>query len=67
LERLLKVKEKQNEEAMYMEDTQKLVTEIEMLRSWVQIPPGPFFTVIELRHYFELKVKSITDVILFYG
>jgi hypothetical protein len=45
LERLLKVKEKQNEEAMYMEDTQKLVTEIEMLRSWVQLPPGPFLSI----------------------
>jgi hypothetical protein len=32
LERLLKVKERQKEEAMYMEDTQKLVTEIEMLK-----------------------------------
>jgi len=31
LERLLKIKERQNEEAMYMEDTQRLVTEIEML------------------------------------
>jgi hypothetical protein len=32
LERLLKVKERQKEETMHMEDTQKLVTEIEMLR-----------------------------------
>jgi methyl coenzyme M reductase beta subunit len=32
LERLLTVKERQKEEAMHMEDTQKLVTEIEMLR-----------------------------------
>jgi hypothetical protein len=32
LERLLKRKERQKEEAMYMEDTQRLVTEIEMLK-----------------------------------
>ena len=32
LERLLKIKERQKEEAMYMEDTQRLVTEIEMLK-----------------------------------
>jgi hypothetical protein len=36
------------------------------LRSWVQIPPGPFFTTRKLRLYFELRVKSIIDVILFY-
>jgi hypothetical protein len=32
LEWLLTVKERQKEEAMHMEDTQKLVSEIEMLR-----------------------------------
>jgi hypothetical protein len=32
LERLLKRKERQKEEAMYMEETQRLVTEIEMLK-----------------------------------
>jgi hypothetical protein len=32
LEWLLKVKERQKDEAMYMEDTQMLVTEIEMLK-----------------------------------
>jgi methyl coenzyme M reductase beta subunit len=32
LERLLKRKQQEKEEAMYMEDTQRLVTEIEMLR-----------------------------------
>ena len=32
LERLLKVKQRQNEEAMHIEDTQRLVTEIEMLK-----------------------------------
>jgi hypothetical protein len=32
LERLLKRKQREKEEAMYMEDTQRLVTEIEMLR-----------------------------------
>jgi hypothetical protein len=32
LERLLKVKQGQKEEAMHIEDTQRLVTEIEMLR-----------------------------------
>jgi hypothetical protein len=32
LERLLKVKQRQKEEAMHIEDTQRLVTEIEMLR-----------------------------------
>jgi hypothetical protein len=32
LERLLKVKERQKDEAMHVEDTQRLVTEIEMLK-----------------------------------
>jgi hypothetical protein len=32
LERLLKIKERQKEEAMYMKDIQRLVTEIEMLK-----------------------------------
>jgi hypothetical protein len=32
LERLLQVKQRQKEEAMDIEDTQRLVTEIEMLR-----------------------------------
>jgi hypothetical protein len=32
LERLLKVRERQKDEAMYMEDTQRLMTEIEMLK-----------------------------------
>jgi hypothetical protein len=32
LERLLKAKQRQKEEAMYIEDTQRLVTEIEMLK-----------------------------------
>ena len=32
LERLLKAKRRQKEEAMYSEDTQRLVTEIEMLK-----------------------------------
>jgi methyl coenzyme M reductase beta subunit len=32
LERLLKVKERQKEEARHIEDTQRLVTEIEMLK-----------------------------------
>ena len=32
LERLLKVKQRQKEEAIHIEDTQKLVTEIEMLK-----------------------------------
>jgi len=32
LERLLKVKRRQKDESMYIEDTQRLVTEIEMLK-----------------------------------
>jgi hypothetical protein len=32
LERLLRVKKRQKEEAIYFEDTQRLVTEIEMLK-----------------------------------
>ena len=32
LERLLKAKQRQKEEAMHIEDTQRLVTEIEMLK-----------------------------------
>jgi hypothetical protein len=26
------------------------------LRSWVQIPPGPFLSVVQLRYYFELML-----------
>jgi hypothetical protein len=26
---------------------------LKQLRSWVQLPPGPFFTVVQLRYYFE--------------
>ena len=25
-----------------------------LLRSWVQLPPGPFLSVVQLRYYFEL-------------
>ena len=32
LEKLLKAKQRQKEEAMHIEDTQRLVTEIEMLK-----------------------------------
>jgi hypothetical protein len=32
LERLLQVKEREKDEAIHIEDTQRLVTEIEMLR-----------------------------------
>jgi hypothetical protein len=32
LERLLKIKQRQNEEARHIEETQRLVTEIEMLK-----------------------------------
>jgi hypothetical protein len=32
MERLLKAKRRQKEEAMYIEDTQRLVAEIEMLK-----------------------------------
>ena len=32
LERLLQIRQRQKEEAMHMEDTQRLVTEIEMLK-----------------------------------
>jgi hypothetical protein len=32
LERLLKIKKRQKEEAIYFEDTERLVTEIEMLK-----------------------------------
>ncbi len=32
LERLLRIKQRQKEEAMHIEDTQRLVTEIEMLK-----------------------------------
>jgi hypothetical protein len=26
-----------------------------LLRSWVQIPPGPFLSVLEIRYYFEIN------------
>jgi len=29
-----------------------------VLRSWVQIPPGPFLSVSELRYYFELDFNN---------
>ena len=32
LKRLLKIKQKQKEEAMHIEDTERLITEIEMLK-----------------------------------
>jgi hypothetical protein len=28
------------------------------LRSWVQLPPGPFLSVLEIRYYFELILGS---------
>jgi hypothetical protein len=28
------------------------------LRSWVQIPPGPSFPVVQLRNYFEIVLGS---------
>jgi hypothetical protein len=27
---------------------------VALLRSWVQIPPGPFLSVLEIRYYFEI-------------
>jgi hypothetical protein len=30
------------------------------LRSWVQLPPGPYFPVVQLRHFLEL-VLTIVD------
>jgi hypothetical protein len=32
------------------------------LRSWVQIPPGPLFTVVQLRYCFELDLSAGGDV-----
>ena len=29
-----------------------------LLRSWVQIPPGPLLPVVQIRHCFELVSKS---------
>jgi hypothetical protein len=37
LERLLKIKEREKENAMHVEDTQRLVTEIEMLKVVLQL------------------------------
>ena len=28
------------------------------LRSWVQIPPGPFLSVLEIRYYFEFILDN---------
>ena len=43
------------------------INQADLLRSWVQIiPPGPFVSTRGLLYQIELKVKSITDVILFY-
>ena len=29
-----------------------------MLRSWVQIPPGPSLSVVQLRYWFEIVLRS---------
>ena len=29
-----------------------------VLRSWVQLPPGPFLSVVQIRHYFELDFNN---------
>jgi hypothetical protein len=29
-----------------------------LLRSWVQIPPGPFLSVVQLRYYFEFNLDN---------
>jgi hypothetical protein len=29
-----------------------------MLRSWVQIPPGPFLTVVQIRYCYELYFNN---------
>jgi hypothetical protein len=36
----------------------KIILDGFVLRSWVQIPPGPFLSVRELRHYFELDFDN---------
>jgi hypothetical protein len=35
-----------------------IVGEAPKLRSWVQIPPGPLFPVVQLRYYFELNLDD---------
>lgn len=32
---------------------------IDDLRSWVHLPPSPFLTTRELRHYFELNLVNV--------
>jgi hypothetical protein len=32
-----------------------------LLRSWVQLPPGPSFPVVQIRHYFELVFGKRID------
>jgi hypothetical protein len=46
LRRLLKLKEKQNEEAMHIEDTQRLVTEIEMLKVVLYLVSRIIYTLL---------------------
>jgi hypothetical protein len=41
---------------LYIEFTEWL--KADELRSWVQIPPGPFLTMRELRYYIELLFSS---------
>ena len=31
---------------------------LKQLRSWVQLPPGPFLSVVQLRYYFEFNLDN---------
>jgi hypothetical protein len=35
------------------------------LRSWVQIPPGPFLSVMKVRHWFEFNLDNCRTKTLF--
>jgi hypothetical protein len=46
-----------NERASFQLTADKATIEC-WLRSWVQLPPGPFLTVVQIRHYFELDFNN---------
>jgi hypothetical protein len=34
------------------------IKDAEWLRSWVQLPPGPFLSVMKVRHWFEFNLDN---------
>jgi hypothetical protein len=36
---------------------------LDALRSWVQLPPGPFLSVVQLRYYFEFNLDNCRTIL----